>query len=112
MFIHSCSFWSIVIDRQQIKEDILIVGDTMNSWRRKDGHFLLVEDLSDVWKYAPEVLIIGCGADSAMKISKTVVRKCSDEHIDLISCRTHDAVDEFNRISGQKKTACGLHLTC
>ena len=112
MLIESYSFGKIVIAGRQIRNDVLIIGNSVISWWRREGHLLQVEDLAEVWKYAPEVIVIGCGADSVMKVSETVSQKCRENNIELIAVRTHEAVDEFNRISAEKKTACGLHLTC
>ena len=112
MFIESYSFGCIEINGRMIKNDILIAGNEITDWWRREGHMVLPEDLDAVWKFTPDILIIGRGADSVMRVSEDVVTRCEDLGIELMSCGTDDAVHEFNRISGIKRTACGLHLTC
>ena len=112
MYINSYRFGEIVIDGEKYSNDVLIVGDKIINWWRKEGHLLQVEDLGEVWKYKPEVLIIGRGAYGVMNIEKEVPLKCQDMDIKIISGKTDKAVKEFNNMEAYKKIACGLHLTC
>ncbi|MFC2061114.1 MTH938/NDUFAF3 family protein [Elusimicrobiota bacterium] len=112
MHIDSYNFGNIVIDGKEYKCDVLITGDRIKSWWRKEGHMLQVVDLEAVFNEKPEVLVIGCGASGIMKIKEEVAEKCGDLGIELFSLNTGDAVEKFNEVNMHKKTACGLHLTC
>ncbi len=65
-----------------------------------------------MWEYNPEIVVIGTGSSGKMKVSGDVEDFCSEKEIRLIVLKTAEAVIEFNVYSGEKKTACGLHLTC
>ncbi|MBN2407043.1 MAG: hypothetical protein JXJ19_05050 [Elusimicrobia bacterium] len=112
MRLSEYSFGKILIDGILYTSDVLIVDGKAAEWWRKEGHLLQEEDLEEVWKSIPDVLVVGCGASGIMRIDDSVSLRCAQEGVELIRADTDEAVDIFNRLSGKRKTACGLHLTC
>ncbi|GAH23507.1 unnamed protein product, partial [marine sediment metagenome] len=73
MIINSYSFGSITIDGKNYRSDVIIFPDKINSrWWRKSGHLLSDEDIGEILKYKPEMLIIGTGASGLMMVDQKV----------------------------------------
>ena len=50
--INSYSFGTITINNQKFTKDIIIYPDRITSnWRRKTGHFLTEDDISEIIDY-------------------------------------------------------------
>ena len=109
--IEEYSFGSMKIDGQTYENDLKIFPDGIRpDWWREEGHTWQSEDIKDVLNYDPELVIIGQGHSSRMKLSKEVIRVLEDEGIEFIALNTQKAVEEFNNASGR---VVGLfHLTC
>lgn len=115
MKIDEYEFGRIVIDGKTHTSDVIIYPDhVFTNWWRKEGHKLQMEDLSTVFEWGPEVLIVGIGADGMMKITKEVQTYLKSKGIQLISAHTADACKEHNKITEEngKKVVTALHLTC
>lgn len=111
--IDSYSFGRMVIDGQAYTSDLIIYPDHIaHSWWRKSGHKLCVEDIEDVFKLEPEVLVIGTGFAGLMKVDKEVEKYAQSKGMALIVDRTKNAVQKFNEISAKNKTVAAFHLTC
>lgn len=113
MKIQHYSFGMITIDGKTYKSDVIIYADSINSsWWRKEGHLLHMDDLREVIAERPEVIVIGTGYSGVMKVSDEVISSLKSLKIDVHVARTTDAVNLFNELSGKRKTAACLHLTC
>jgi hypothetical protein len=113
MRIDKYSFGKIVIGNKTYTSDIIIYPDRIDpSWWRKEGHLLQVNDLSDVLKENPDLIIIGTGYSGVMRISEDVKKFLKSKEIDVIIEKTPEAVDAYNKIFETKKTIACLHLTC
>jgi len=111
--INSYNFGSITINNQKYFKDLIIYPDHITSnWRRKTGHLLTEFDITEIIDYKPEVLIIGTGASSLMKVDDKLKEKLESLGIELIIKKTAEAVGEYNRIYKLKKVVAALHLTC
>ena len=108
--IEDYSFGRIVIDGKTYTSDVIVLGNTVLNWWRKQGHVLNPEDLTAVIEESPEVLIVGTGAYGSMKIPEKTVQFIRDSGITLIGEKTGKAVEIFNMT--QEKKAAALHLTC
>ncbi len=108
--IEHYSFGEIVIDGEKYTSDVLLAGDTVCSWWRKQGHVLNPEDLSLVIAEKPETLVVGTGANGVMRVPEKTVKFIEDHNITLIVEKTRKAVEIFNNLQGKK--AAVLHLTC
>ena len=114
MHIDSYQFGRIVIDGEEYGSDCFIIGDSVQpDWWRKSGHLLAVEDLDPIIKAGPEVLVIGCGSASEMKVPQQTLEFLRDENIRTEIFDTHKAVQRFNELSETgANVAAALHLTC
>ncbi len=111
--IESYSFGNIKINGKSYTSDVIIYEDRVDgNWWRKEGHSLHPEDLKEMVKEKPEVIIIGTGAYGVMKIPEETVEWIESSGIEIMGKPTKEAVDLYNEIAGRKKTFAGLHLTC
>lgn len=112
--IEHYEFGHIRIDGKSYSSDVIIYPDRVDSsWWRKEGHSLCMGDLKGALEASPEVLVIGCGAMSCMKIADEVLAELGKLGIDLIAQLTGDACTTYNELAAQgKKVIAGLHLTC
>ncbi|NOX21209.1 MAG: hypothetical protein GXO99_08160 [Nitrospirae bacterium] len=112
MRIDSCSFGRIVVDGQSYSKDVIIFPDRVYSpWWRREGHHLCMDDLEEVLKDPPEVLIIGRGYAGVMRVPEDLVKTLQSKGIEVIVERTTQAVRTFNSLKG-KRVVAALHLTC
>lgn len=111
--IQSYSFGRMVVDGQTYTSDLIIFPEKIkDSWWRKSGHRLCLEDLEDVLKEEPEVLVIGTGFYGLMKAEEEVKREAEAKGIALIIEKTEQAVENFNELASKRKTIGAFHLTC
>lgn len=111
--IDSYQFGKIVIDGvTHTKDVILLPTKTISNWWRTEGHFLDISDLDDVFITNLEVLVVGQGANSRMKVKTEVEDALQAAGIELISLPTQEACKEYNLRSAKQITAAALHLTC
>ncbi len=108
------SFGLIAVNGKIYDKDIIVFPDRVKSnWWRKQGHTLLIEDLSDVIEYKPEILVIGKGAYGFMKIPEETQSFLKNNDIELIERVTDEAYKIFNKYIEQGKKVVGaFHLTC
>ena len=113
-YIDDYSFGRIVINGKIYTSDVIIYPSAVRSnWWRKEGHRLYIEDIKEVLDYKPEILIIGTGAYSMMKISDDVKREIERYGIKVLIKDTSEACKEFNNmISRGINVVAALHLTC
>jgi hypothetical protein len=112
--IEQYTFGNIVVNGVTYNNDIKIIqGSVVSEWWRKSGHFVEVDDIQDILKSKPDILVIGKGQPGQMKSTDTLrkfLKKCD---IELIEKKTSEAVETFNRLSKKgKNVAAGFHLSC
>ena len=114
MHISDYHFGRLTIDGRGYDSDLLITRrGVLDHWRRRNGHSLCMEDLREVLKRAPGVLVIGTGFHSRMQVPRETACELKARGIDLHCLSTTEAVDEFNRLQQQDAdVAAALHLTC
>ena len=111
--INSYSFGTITIDNQKFTKDLIIYPNHIDlNWRRKIGHLLVEDDITEIIDYKPVLLIIGTGAYGLMKVDDKLKEKLKALGIEFVIKKTSEAVNEYNRIYKDKKVVCVLHLTC
>jgi hypothetical protein len=112
--IESYSFGRMVIDGKTFSSDIMIYpdGHVRDSWWRKQGHRLSVDDISDLVDCGPQVIIAGTGAYGIMKPDPDLARLLSANGIELIAVPTETAVETYNKLCNEKKAGACFHLTC
>ncbi len=114
MKIKSYEFGSIEINSTVYTSDVIIYDDHINSsWWRKEGHYLQIEDIEEILKAKPDVIIIGTGKFDTMKVSSNVMKELESRGIKAIYVKTDEACKRHNEVSdSSKKVVTALHLTC
>lgn len=111
--IDSYSFGKITINGKTYTSDVIIYSDKVDdNWWRKRGHLLQKEDLKDVFKYEPGVLIVGTGRYGLMKVPDETKKFIESKGIELITEKTKEACKAYNELKGKKKVVAALHITC
>ncbi len=110
--IEGYSFGRIKVDGRLYSQDIIIFPDHIQeSWWRKEGHRLCLEDLGKVLEAKPRIIIVGCGHDGVLKVMDEVRDYCGKNSINLIELWTADAVKKYNEMAGPGVVGL-FHLTC
>ncbi len=108
------SFGKICISGTWYDRDLKITaaGVVLPGWWRKSGHVCGLDDVEDLLRDEPEVLILGKGKPGFMKADPELCRFVESRGIILLEQPTAQAVATFNSLHTQKKVVAGLHLTC
>lgn len=114
MKIKSYEFGRIEINSRVYTNDVIIYDEHVNSsWWRKEGHYLQIEDIEEILKVKPDVIVIGTGKYDTMKVSKEVKKELESRAIEFIYVNTDEACKRHNEMSDSgKKVVTALHLTC
>jgi len=114
MKIKSYEFGRIEINGTVYTSDVIIYDEHVNSsWWRKEGHYLQLEDIEEILKPTPDVIIIGTGKFGTMEVSNKVKKELESKGIEAIYVNTDEACCRHNEMSGSGKTVVtALHLTC
>ncbi len=111
--IDSYDFGRIVINGKRYNTDLIVFSHRVREgWWRKEGHRLHVEDLRDVLKDKPEVLVVGTGYSGLMRVPAETIGYVESEGIEFIAQKTAEACETFNRLVKSRKVVAALHLTC
>jgi len=110
MKIESYSFGEIVINGKKFTNDVIIYPDRIEKWWRKQGHELNPEDITEIIKEKPDLLVIGTGANGCMEVKDVTRKILKQNNIEFTSARTDEACRIFNGTRG--KIIAALHLTC
>ena len=114
MKIDAYSFGQIKINGNPYSSDLIIYPDRVDhAWWRTEGHRLQEEDLSEIVKARPDILVIGTGFFGVMSVPETTIEFLKANAIDTKVERTGKAVDVFNALQARsKRVIAALHLTC
>ncbi|MFX0207721.1 MAG: Mth938-like domain-containing protein [Candidatus Hodarchaeota archaeon] len=112
--IERYSFGTIQINNKSFSNDVIIFPEeVLPNWWRQEGHRLHMEDLQEIIKRKPEILIIGTGYNGAMKVPKNLTTHLEELGIKPIVKNSKEAVNAFNTFVKRKgNVAAALHLTC
>lgn len=111
--IDTYRFGLIVVDGQTYRKDLILLPEGVTpNWWRDSGHNLAIDDLGAVLEALPEVLVVGQGSMSRMKVPPETRRAIKDVGIELVVLPTSEACQRYNELSHQCRTAAALHLTC
>jgi len=111
--IDSYRFGEIVINGKKYSSDVIIFPDKVReNWRRKVGHELRLDDITDVIDENPEVLLVGTGASGMMKVMPEVEKSTQAHGIKLIAEPTKEACDIYNQLCQSSKLVAAFHVTC
>ena len=111
--IESYAFGRIDVAGHTYTSDLIIFPNRVNdSWWRKSGHNLCLEDIEEVLKKNPEVLVVGTGFYGKVSVEEEVKSQAQSQGTKLIIENTKKAVQSFNEFASKKKTIGVFHLTC
>ena len=113
MHIDGYVFGRIIIDSKTYTTDVIIYTDRVDSsWWRKEGHYLQKEDLPDIVKAKPDILVIGTGNMGVMQVPESTKKYFEALGIEVHVEKTGKAVEIFNSLPADKKVIAAFHLTC
>jgi hypothetical protein len=113
MHIDRYEFGLIVIDGQTFKNDLLIwPGQIKADWWRKEAHLLQLDDVAAPLAANIQVLVVGMGEPGKMQVDPGLAAYLRDQGIDLRAHTTGEACRVINDLSGKRRVAAALHLTC
>jgi len=111
--IQEYAFGRVVVNGQVHTADVIVYPDRVQgNWWRREGHALAPEDLDEVLKDPPEVLVVGTGAYGRMQVRPETRRALEAAGIRLIAEPTEQACQTYNRLSPRQRVVAALHLTC
>ena len=111
--IDAYNFGRIVIDGQVYRHDVILLPDrVLPNWWRVEGHSLFLEDLQQALNCSPQVLVIGLGKYSRMKVPEETRKQIEADGIRLLVLETGEACETYNQLREQEHVVAALHLTC
>jgi hypothetical protein len=111
--IDSYDFGRVTIDGKRYSTDLLVFPDKIKTgWQRKEGHSLQTQDLTEVLKTKPDVLVVGTGYSGMMDVPPETRAHIESEGIELVIQKTSEACKTFNNIVESRTVVAALHLTC
>lgn len=112
--VEKYSFGSIRVRGKTYYHDIIISADTVSEWRRAEGHVADAADLASIVAQGPAVLVIGTGYNGRMNVSKSAVKMCAQNRIELVVEPTAKATDLYNGMVLDRKPGlmAAFHITC
>jgi len=112
--IQACSFGSMVIDGKQYFSDLVMYpdGQVVDSWRRKSGHRLSIDDIVKLIESEPEVIVAGTGINGLVKPENELEKFLSQKGIRFVAAPNHNAMEIYNELSPDKRIGACFHLTC
>jgi len=114
MMIEKYAFGKIVVNGVSYTSDIIIVqGKVVSNWWRNNGHKVEVDDIKDIMKAKPDILVLGRGKPGLMKSTESLRNFLENSGVELIEQSTAEAIQTFNSLFEEgKNVAAGFHLTC
>ena len=114
MKITDYEFGRIGVEGKTYTSDVIIYPEKVrDSWWRKEGHRLHLEDLEEVISAKPELLIVGTGYYGNMVVPKETLTRLESEGIKVRVAPTGEAVKLFNQLQREAAViVAALHLTC
>ncbi len=114
MEVRHYEFGRIDIDGTVYTSDVIIYPDHVQEhWRRREGHCLCLDDLAEILRDPPRVLIIGTGHDGAMRVPAATIDALRAHGIEPRVMRTREALWDLGRLRQERApVVAALHLTC
>ena len=112
--IEAYSFGRMIIDGKKYISDLVIYpdGHVEDSWWRRKGHNLSIEDISVLVQAGPKIIIAGTGASGLMKPEKDLAERLRQKGIRFIPLPNPEAVEYYNNLSSKEPVGACFHLTC
>lgn len=111
--INSYQFGVIIVNGRRYTSDVIIYPDRVDdNWWRREGHSLSPQDLKEVVREKPEIVVIGSGNSGLMKVPPSTRRWIEGKEIRLKVESTQTACQIYNQLQKTHKVVAALHLTC
>lgn len=112
--IGSYAFGHITVNGEGYTSDIIIYpdGHIEDSWWRKSGHRLCIDDIQELIRSEPEMIIAGTGSPGLMKPEKDLEELLSKKGITFKAMPSNEAMELYNKTYTEKKVGACFHLTC
>ena len=111
--IEDYRFGRIQVDGNIYRRDVIIKPDgVFQDWWRAKGHQLALGDLAVALETEPEVLVIGQGSFSQMKVPTETIQHLQRAGMEVIVENTGAACSTYNRLREQRRVVAALHLSC
>lgn len=112
--IDAFSFGFLVICGKKYTSDLMIYpdGHVVESWWRKRGHRLSIDDISLLIESGPDVIIAGKGVGGMMNPEPELEALLNSKGIRFLAAGNEEAVDFFNELAPKQKVGACFHLTC
>ena len=105
-------YGSLVIDGEIHTSDIVISPDGLLRPRAfTEKHVLHPEDLAEIIKTKPQVLVIGSGTVGNLVVHPKAAKRLQRAGIEVLAYRTHKACETYRELRGQRRLAAILHIT-
>lgn len=112
--INTCSFGLIIINGKKYTSDLVIFpdGHIVGSWRRKRGHLLFSDDISELIESEPDVIIAGTGVSGMVRPQAELEELLHLKGIEFIPAPNEEAMKIYNEMSTKQQVGACFHLTC
>lgn len=113
MTVENYRFGHVEIDGQAYTSDVIVHGDSVQSWWREQGHRVAPKDLETLLASKPKVLVLGTGVYGLVRVPKETRRFVKQRGVELIVVRSAKAVERFNELrAAGTDVAIAMHLAC
>ncbi len=114
MHIDACTFGHMAVDGTAYETDLILLPDRVEGgWWRGTGHRCTRADLAAVFEAAPDVLVVGTGAQGRMTVTDGARAALEAAGIRLVAAPTGRAADAYNaEADAGRRVAGAFHLTC
>jgi len=101
------------VDKKDHYGDIKLIDGGVKQWSTREGFKISVEDIKDILKTKPEMVLIGTGASGLLKISEGVEMEIRGRKVRLQKGKTMDMCELYNKLEKEgKKVNALLCATC
>lgn len=114
VWISSVKFGSITISRKKYEHDVIVTWQgKVKPVETETRHVVGKTELAQLLLERPEIIVIGLGQNTLMKLSPEVDAFANEKKLKIIEKPTPQAVKEFNElVRAGKKVVAYMHVTC
>jgi len=112
MKIEEYNFGKIKIDGREYDHDVIISGEEVDSWWRKESHWVGIEDVKKIVEKNPKTVVFGTGYSGVAKVGQETKEYLEKLGIQVIIEPTKKACGIYNKLLGKSDVVAALHLTC
>jgi hypothetical protein len=110
--IEGYGFGRVTIDGREETRDVIVLPErVVRGWWRREGHGLVLGDLTEVLDELPERLLVGTGAYGQLRPDPGALDALRARGVEVEVLPTTEAVRRYAQLD-PRKTAAALHLTC